>query len=24
MPTHMEIVLRAAAFAAEKHRHQRR
>lgn len=24
MPTHMEIVLRAAAFAAEKHRNQRR
>src|SRR5262245_52517012 len=24
MSTHMEIVLRAAAFAAEKHRHQRR
>ena len=24
MPTHMEIVLRAAAFAAEKHRTQRR
>jgi len=24
MPTHMEIVLRAAAFAAEKHRSQRR
>jgi guanosine-3',5'-bis(diphosphate) 3'-pyrophosphohydrolase len=24
MPTHMEIVLRAAAFAAEKHRKQRR
>ncbi len=24
MPTHMELVLRAAAFAAEKHRNQRR
>jgi len=24
MPTHMETVLRAAAFAAEKHRNQRR
>jgi guanosine-3',5'-bis(diphosphate) 3'-pyrophosphohydrolase len=24
MPTRMELVLRAAAFAAEKHRHQRR
>jgi guanosine-3',5'-bis(diphosphate) 3'-pyrophosphohydrolase len=24
MPTHMELVLQAAAFAAEKHRHQRR
>ena len=24
MPTHMELVLRAAAFAAEKHRNGRR